>query len=107
MPNEFSESGNAGPDSGSGFSTEDLQTPRLTFEAYQSATAAAAQYEQAKDPEMVLRSGLIEEVIEIIDSDTEDADVQHKSGEIGDVLWYLSEISRHKGVSLVEMASSG
>lgn len=76
----------------------------ISFDRYQSLTAPKAQYENAADPALVLRSGLIEETAEIIDTDPADREEMHK--EIGDVLWYLSEVSRFHGLTLKEVASS-
>lgn len=73
----------------------------LTFTDYAELTAGSASYEQAKDPEMVLRSGLIEETIEIIDTDISNRDELTK--ELGDALWYMSEIARFKGMALAEV----
>jgi NTP pyrophosphatase (non-canonical NTP hydrolase) len=84
--------------------SDSLELPSvLTFDKYQALTASKAQYEQAPNPELVLRNGLIEEAAEILDTHPDDQDEMHK--EIGDVLWYLSEVSRFKGLSLKEVAN--
>ena len=79
-----------------------LPTPGtpLTFETLQAVTSSTAKYEAFGNPEAILRSGLIEEIDEYLtDQSTDDEpDIFHTRGEIGDIAWYTSEISRFTGV---------
>ena len=89
--------------------SESKQTPLeipsvISFDAYQTLTAVKAQYQDAADPEVILRNGLIEESEEIFSTPTDNLDELHK--EIGDVTWYLSEVARYKGLSLKDIAGA-
>lgn len=72
----------------------------LTLQELQQLTATTARYGQAYDPEAVLRSGLVEEVAEFTWEFGTDAPIDKGSleGELGDILWYVSEISRYRRV---------
>ncbi|HSX16367.1 MAG TPA: hypothetical protein VLF40_06255 [Candidatus Saccharimonadales bacterium] len=70
----------------------------LTFADYQALTLPTVQYTEAPDPELLLRSGLVEEATELLSADPADSDAQHK--EVGDMLWYLTEVARFRGVPL-------
>jgi len=78
-------------------------TPDMTFNEYADLAASSAQYMKAADPELVLRSGLIEEVAEVLNTDPENRDEFQK--EIGDIIWYLSQIAQYKGLSLEKIAN--
>ena len=75
----------------------------ISLRELQSLTAQGASYGASPDPEGVLRSGLVEEVAEYWDEvvtnpNTAKDDLE---GELGDVLWYISEISRFREESIV------
>lgn len=76
---------------------------KLTFEQYSSLASESAKYMDAPDPELILRSGLVEEAVEIFDTDPADRDEFQK--EIGDLLWYLAQIAKIKNLSLTDVAN--
>lgn len=76
----------------------------ITFSDYAELAASSAQYMEAPDPELVLRSGLIEEAQEVLETDPQDIDEFHK--EIGDIIWYISQIAKFKGLSLGQVANA-
>jgi NTP pyrophosphatase (non-canonical NTP hydrolase) len=53
---------------------------------------------QAANPELVLRSGLIEETVEVLEADVTDRAELQK--EVGDTLWYQSEVGRFRRTRL-------
>lgn len=74
--------------------------PELTFGELQTLTAGTALYQSKPDPELILRRGLIEEVQESTQLDEEASASQalyDREGELGDVLWYVSEVSSFTG----------
>lgn len=77
---------------------------KLTFEKYASLASESAKYNDALDPELILRSGLIEETVEIFDTDPADRDEFQK--EIGDLVWYLSQIAKLHNISLEDVANA-
>ena len=69
----------------------------LHFNQWQQLTAATQQYELTSDPEGVLRRGLVEESIEIVEEMKKGVVGREAlQNEIGDSLWYVLEIARHK-----------
>jgi|SRR3989344_2067667 len=76
---------------------------RLNLAAVQALTAPTASYEKSPDPRAVLRKGLIEEVAEYAweIAQGRETDKDQIEGEIGDVLWYISEISRYHNATIL------
>jgi NTP pyrophosphatase (non-canonical NTP hydrolase) len=74
----------------------------FTFEQLQELMAGFAAYEQFDNPQAVLRRGLIEETHEYVQEIAQDEvpDKEKLTGELGDILWYSSEIARNKSISL-------
>lgn len=75
--------------------------PSLNLADLHALTARTANYTSANDPELVLRRGLVEEIFEYtfeLEQRGEPSPFELE-GELGDVLWYVSEISRHEGIS--------
>lgn len=70
----------------------------LTFEQMQAITAQFAKYEGKPDPEGHLRSGIVEEVAEYGEAATSETPPSRDdvTGELGDIMWYVSEIARSK-----------
>jgi hypothetical protein len=65
-----------------------------------SLTAQVANYGSLQHPEPILRKGLIEETGECIAELRADVPSRYDlEGELGDVLWYVSEISRYRGIA--------
>ena len=61
------------------------------WQEFTTLTSQFAKYREADDPQTVLRKGLIEEVQELKLEAT--SSNEHLTGEVGDILFYLSEIS--------------
>jgi NTP pyrophosphatase (non-canonical NTP hydrolase) len=82
--------------------------PNLDFDRLQILTSGSADYETAEDPETVLRNGLVEEVHEYLQQivKNEALDRDQLVGEVGDIVWYCSEIARHKDIRLAEAITS-
>jgi len=80
---------------------------QLNFDQLQILASDTAKYEEAEEPEIVLRSGLIEEVYEYINlkNQGEPLSKSDLAGEIGDMLWYCSEIARQRGIRLSDAAN--
>lgn len=73
-----------------------LEEVYIDLIAAHALTAPTATYENNPDPQTTLRRGLIEETAEYVREFAigYEVDKDQIKGEIGDVLWYLSEISR-------------
>lgn len=83
------------------------EQPAYTLAELHARTAATAQYTDAYDQDGILRSGLVEEVFEYVQEIEVDVmpdgihrriDRYNLEGEIGDILWYVSEISRSRNL---------
>ena len=82
--------------------------PEVDFDQLQILTSGSADYETTEDPETVLRNGLVEEVHEYLQQivQNEALDSDQLVGEVGDIIWYCSEIARHKGIRLAEAVTT-
>ncbi len=87
--------------------TYSLETPPplMTFSVYEAEVAAFSQYLETSDPALIIRSGLIEETCEILDTDPADTDGLHK--EIGDGFYYLRAVAGLHGTTLEAVAGVG
>lgn len=93
----------------------------LSPDQYQAATSLTAQYEKFSNPLEVLRHGLGDEMVELIDEaygvDWWDGSIHEDlperslsqdtwQGELGDMLWYVSEIARYHVIPLSQVVSA-
>ncbi len=88
------------------------KSPQLSLGQLYGMTSVFAQYEDYPDPELLLRKGLLEESFEFLESatfysDNHLADTVAVEGELGDVLWYISEIARFKNIEPTPPDSAG
>ena len=87
--------------------------PLPTLKQAQAISSEFARYENMPDPEGILRKGLVEEACETCfelssqqPSNAQPPDPEKIKGEIGDILWYLAEISRFKETPLTAWPSN-
>jgi len=82
--------------------------PDLNLAKAHALTAATASYANRPDPQAILRKGLVEEVAEYAweVAQGREADKDQIEGEIGDVLWYVSEISRFHDTPITGLETS-
>lgn len=76
--------------------------PELNLVTIHALTMQTAGYEYTPDPQTILRKGLIEEVAEYAWEIAQEGEPNQNQieGEIGDVLWYVSEISRSHNIAI-------
>lgn len=78
--------------------------PSVSVTSFSKITQATARYEALPDPDTALRRGLIEEVGEIIyapdNPSTKQTVMTQLTGELGDALWYASELTRRQKLEL-------
>lgn len=73
---------------------------RLDY-GYEERVLRFAMFQGKTDPEGVLRRGLVEEIPEIVDVSPDD--IQERTKEIGDVLWYLYAIPYQRATLLTDI----
>lgn len=88
--------------------TFDTQKPLADdWNSFRERIAKFSQYAFSDDPELLLRRGLIEEAHEIATEKGSDfMDKAHLTGEIGDVLFYLSHIVKVRGDIEIDVDSA-
>ncbi len=76
--------------------------PDIRLGDLHALTREFAFYEEKDDPLGILRRGLIEEAVECVQELAHDGpiDKDRLSGELGDILWYVSETLRHLGFAI-------
>jgi NTP pyrophosphatase (non-canonical NTP hydrolase) len=74
--------------------------PSLSLAEVHQLTSSTARYATTVDPESVLRKGLVEETDEFLaEAKKPKPSKPDMLSELGDVMWYVSEISRYKSIS--------
>ncbi len=68
----------------------------VSFKEYQFFFEGRADYLKSNDPERIIRSGLIEETGEVLETDPED--IAELSKEIGDIIFYLNASAQLSGL---------
>lgn len=78
----------------------------FTLADVHALTAPTAKYANKPDPQVILRKGLIEEVAEYAweVAQGRKADEDQFESELGDVLWYVSEISQFQKTTIAGLA---
>lgn len=70
----------------------------VSFAGFRAAVEPISQYLQAPDPALLIRSGLVEEVCEVLDAESEDVSVQAK--EAGDCAYYCNAVAGLRDTTL-------
>lgn len=74
--------------------TTDMGESGLSLRRLRDHTLLTARYLDKPDPHEILRRGFIEEVHEVCVA-IDEGDITQISGEMGDLLWYSAEFTRH------------
>lgn len=70
----------------------------VTFADFRAAVEPISQYLQAPDPALLIRSGLVEEVCEVLDAEADDVSIQAK--EVGDCVYYCNAVAGLRATTL-------